>query len=271
MKKLTLSIIIVTWNSEKDIGTCLNSIFRQTFTDFKVVVVDNNSKDKTIQKIKKYPKVDIIKQKSNYFLCKSNNDGIKLAKNKYQSEYFMVLNPDTKLDQNCLAYLVETLNKNPNVGAVGPKIYFWNNENEGKINSAGLIFDGFMQAYDRGFMEEDKGQYDKEEIVDALSGACIMFRGSALEKVGLYWEPLKMYLDDIEIAIRMKKNKYLNIYQPKAILYHSYMASTKQNKSFSISNQKMNAWLLIALRHYKLKSKLAMIKKYLMFKLFNKI
>ncbi|BCX13501.1 MAG: hypothetical protein KatS3mg085_033 [Candidatus Dojkabacteria bacterium] len=216
MKKYKVSIIIVTWNSGKDIKTCLDSLFEQSFKDFKAIVVDNASQDDTVQKVEQYPEVDVIKQKKNYFLCKSNNDGIKYAIKNYQSEYVMVLNPDTKLDSNCLKFLIQTFNKNQNIGAVGPKIYFWNNPNEGKINSAGMIFDNFMQAYDRGFLEEDHGQYDKEEVVPALSGACILFKVEALKKVGLYWEILKMYLDDVEIALRLKKNGFFNILSTKS-------------------------------------------------------
>lgn len=262
--KSTLSIIIVTWNNEKDIKFCLESLKDQSFKDFNIILVDNASKDKTIEVAKKtFPEIQVIKQDKNYYLCKSNNDGIKFAFKEFNPEYIMVLNADTKLEKDTIKILLKEIKKNPKTAAVGPKIKFWNNKNEGLLNSTGLIYDGFLNAYDRGFMEEDKGQYDTKEFVKAVSGACIVYRSIALKKVGLYWEPIKLYLDELELAIRIRKKGYNILYVPEAIIGHSYMKSTSQDKTYRIDRQKAKALLLIALRHYKLKSKLAMIKHFL--------
>lgn len=266
-----VGVVIVTWNNERDIRECLKSLLAQS-QSVEIVVVDNDSKDKTKEIIKKeFPIVKLIEQPKNYLLCKSNNDGIKYLWANSTIEYVMVLNPDTKLEKNTVEVLLRGLQKDEQVAAIGPKILFWKNKNEGKINSAGLIFDGFMQCYDRGFLEKDNGQHNKAENVTALSGACILYRLSALKKSGLYLESLKMYMDDLEMCIRLNKNGYKIMYEPKAILHHAYMASTSQNKEFSISKQKMLAWLLIALKHYPIKSKLAMLKKYIGYKATGKV
>lgn len=259
-----ISIIIVTWNNEADIKFCLESLKSQSFTDFNVILVDNASSDNTVKVAKQtLPEVCIIQQDKNYYLCKSNNDGINFAFERFNSEFIMVLNPDTFLNEDAIKVLLNEISKDEKVAAVGPKILFWNNENEGKINSAGLVYDGFMNAYDRGILEEDKGQYDKTEEVPAVSGACILYRSSALKKTGLYWEPIKMYLDELELAIRLRKKGFKVVYVPKAVIGHSYMKSTSQEKTRKFEKQKSKALLLIAIRHYRLKSKLAMMKHYL--------
>ncbi len=266
-----VSIIIVTWNNEKDIQICLESLKNQIYKDFNVILVDNDSKDNTVEIAKEtYPSLFLIQQKKNYFLCKSNNDGIKYAIQDFKSEYVIVLNPDTKCDPNLISELKSILDKNTTVAAVGPKIKFFDNKYEGLINSTGLIYDGFIQAYDRGIFEKDLGQYDKAENVTAVSGACIMYRANAIQEAGLYWESLKMYLDELELSIRLRKKGWKIMYNPKAILWHSYMASTNQNKDFQISDQKMKAWTLIALRHYPITRKIAMLKHYFKYKLLGK-
>ncbi len=259
-----ISIIIVTWNNSQDIKSCLESVFNQTYKNFNVVLVDNASTDNTVEIVRSnFQSVIILQNKANQYLTRGNNKGIKFSIDTFDPKYIMVLNPDTLLSKNLLSELVNVLEKNPEVGASGPKVIFENDRDKGLINSAGLIFDGFMQAYDRGFLEKDKGQYDKQEYVFGVTGACILYRADMLKDIGLYWEQVRLHLDEVELFIRAKKRNWKVIYNPKAILQHKYMQSTDQNKAYKINNAKKNVWLKIALKHYSLKSKLAMIKKYL--------
>src|SRR5690606_8726875 len=108
---------------------------------------------------KQFPKVTVLKQKFNKYLAPANNIGIRYAIGNFNSEYVLVLNPDTKVEPNLLEVLYEAISRDERIGAVGPKIKFYKNQNQGLINSAGLFFDGFNQAYDIGYMEEDKGQF----------------------------------------------------------------------------------------------------------------
>jgi GT2 family glycosyltransferase len=260
---IKVSVIIVTWNNEKEIEECLNSLRTQTFKDFNIIVVDNASSDSTTRIVRnKYPEVILLKQQKNLFLTGGNNVGIKYAIDHYSPEYTMVLNPDTKLTKDLIKTLVETADLDPKSGAIGPKVKFFNNKNEGLLNSTGIIFDGFAQAYDRGFLEEDKGQYDAMEEMNAVCGVCVLYRVKALKEAGLYWDRIKMYLDELELSIRLRKKGWKIIYNPNALLYHSYMASSDHNKTFRINKQKKKAYLLVALRHYPLKRKMAMIKRY---------
>jgi GT2 family glycosyltransferase len=265
-----ISIVIVTWNNKDDIRSCLESVFKIAYKNFNVIVVDNASSDNTPLIIKQeFPKAILIQNEKNVFLTGGNNAGIHLAIKNYSAQFVMVLNPDTVVQNNLLKVLLETCNSDDKVGAVAPKVIFAKGENKGKINSTGLVYDGFMQAYDRGIFEEDKGQYDALEEVKAVSGTCILYRTQALKEVGLYYEPIKMYLDDLEISIRLRKKNWKIIYNPYTEILHSYMASTVANKNFDREKQKMEAWLLIALRHDSIKAKLAMLRKYVSFTYFS--
>ena len=263
-----VGVVIVTWNNAKDIRECLQSLQDQDYPNLKVLIVDNASTDETVRIVKEeFANVEIIERDKNYYLSPSNNIGIKYLIDKYNVEYIMVLNPDTKLSKNLVIQLKESLDKDSNTIASGPKVKFYQNQFDGKINSAGLIFDGFKQAYDRGFEEADVGQFDKEEYVFGVTGACIMYKASYLAEIGFYWEKIKLYMDELELFIRSNKAGYKVIYNPKATLYHKWMRSADQHKIEKINKIKARAWLWIALRHYTFKSKLAMIKDYL----FNRI
>jgi GT2 family glycosyltransferase len=266
-----LSVVIVTWNSEKDISESISSLQSQTFKDFNIILVDNNSHDNTLALVKRnFPEVVVLPQKKNLFLTGGNNTGIQYALNNFHPEFILVLNPDTKLENESLEILLKTIEQNDRIGAVGPKIKFWRNKYEGLINSAGLIFDGFMQAYDRGYMQEDLGQFNTTEKVFGVSGACILYRSKMLKETGLYWDSIKMYLDEVELFIRAKKNHWDVVYTADTTIGHNYMQSTGNNKNFKKEKQMMRAFLLIALRHYSLLKKLAMIKKYIEFKFSRK-
>lgn len=261
--EINISVVIVTWNSEKDIEECLSSLRSQTYKDFNVILVDNASSDRTKEIVEKnFPEVEILAQEKNLFLTGANNLGIKHAMKNYKPEFVMVLNPDTKLDSNLIETLLSSMNEQK-VGAVGPKVKFYKNSKEGLINSAGLKFDGFSQAYDIGFEQKDSEKYNSVQEVFGVTGACILYRVKMLEEIGLYWPRIKLYLDEVELFIRAKKAGWKVIYNPKTTLWHKYMASTDQLKIERINKLKKDAWLWIALRHYSLQSKFAMLMHYL--------
>jgi GT2 family glycosyltransferase len=112
-------------------------------------------------------------------------------------------------------------------------------------------------------MEADHGQYDRDEEVFGVTGTCILFRTKMLGEVGLFWQPLKMYLDEVELFIRARKSGWKVLYTGETEVGHKYMQSTAQNKLLQVEKQTKRNWLLIALRHYPWKSKLAMVRNYL--------
>lgn len=257
----TIAIVIVTWNNEKEIKIVLDSIKTQTYNNYKVVVVDNNSSDLTCKIVSSYKWVKLLKREKNYYLSPSNNFGINFAIKEYSPEYIMVLNPDTQLSENVLEIFINSLESDSKIGAIGPKLKFFNNNDAGLINSAGLFYDGFLQAYDTGFMQKDTGQFNTSQIVFGVSGACIMYKTLMLKQIGLYWEAITMYMDEVELFIRANKAGFKVLYQPKAVVFHSYMRSTDQNKLYKMEQYKKMAWLKIALRHYPFVKKLAAIKQ----------
>jgi len=256
-----VSVVIVTWNNEKDIEECLDSLKTQSFKDFNVVVVDNHSKDSTAKIVReKYSDFShLIELPDNIYLTGGNNVGMEFSIKNYSPEFVMVLNPDTKCEPNLIEELLKPMSDR-NVGATGPKVKFYKNKNEGLINSAGILYDGFRQAYDIAFLEKDDGQFNEQKEVFGVTGACILYRVAMLEQIGLYWTRIKLYLDEVELFIRAKEKGWKVIYQPTTTLLHKYMQSTDQIKNKAIEKTKRDAWLWIALRHYSFKAKLAMLK-----------
>src|SRR3989344_7017740 len=110
---MLLSVIIVSYNTQELLRTCLESVLKSLENiDGEIFVVDNNSHDNTVKVIKeKFPKVTLIANKRNLGFSKANNQALKKAKGKY----FLVLNPDTELKQGTLAKMIGFMRKNKDV------------------------------------------------------------------------------------------------------------------------------------------------------------
>jgi hypothetical protein len=262
----TVCAVVVTYNSQKDILDCLKSLKDQNYPKLsKIIVVDSASSDRTVELIKQntFEKLILEASPKNLYFAGGNNEGIKIAIQNYSPDYIALLNPDAYADKNWISSMVKIAESDLKVGIVGAKTLFWDNQNAGLLNSCGLVFDGFMQAYDRGFMEEDIGQYNKTEEIVAVSGCNMLLRVSMLNQTGSFYEKMQMYLEDLELCLRAKKHGWKVIYTSDSTVGHKYMQSTSQNISVRKKRKILKNWLLIALRHYSYKSKLAMVKKVL--------
>lgn len=265
-KQPLVTIIIVTWNNQEEIRDCLESIKKSGYKNYNIVIVDNASQDSTTEIISEdFPDFDLIKNVTNKYFTGGNNIGFKYAINKYNPDFLLILNPDTIVEKDVISKLVEVAQSDEKIGAVGPKIKFKGGENDGKINSASLFYDNFHSAYDLGFGEVDKGQFNYTKEVFAVTGTCILFRSQVIKKTGGFWEILKMYVDEVELLIRVNKLGWKVIYTGEAIVWHKYMKSTSQEHETNYDKLKMRNWLLIALRHYSVRDKLRMIRDYLKF------
>jgi len=217
-----VSIVVVTWNSGQHIQNCLECIFSQSFDNYEIIVVDNASKDTSIEEItQKYPHVKAIRNKKNLGFCKACNQGIKAS----QGEFILILNPDVFPETSFLEELVESLLTNTHYGSVGGKLLLITHGKKSNIiDSTGLFLVKSFRARDRGNLKEDRGQYDKGGSVFAVCGAAVLFRRDTLERVKVgeeyFDEDFFAYYDDLDLGWRIQLSGYENGYSPKAIAYH---------------------------------------------------
>src|SRR3989338_8157577 len=231
-----VSIQIVTWNSMRYIFDCLESLMRQTFRDFSILVIDNGSDDGTVGFIRaNYPTVSVLQNFRNLGFAKANNQGILLSK----SEYVLVFTRDLILTEDFLRQLVDFPKKHPGGGSFGEKIlkiYREAPESFGEeaalgeiiksdvIDSAGLEIYKSRQVIDRGEGKKDEGQYDRSEEVFGVSGAGVLYRKAALSDTMIKNESFDQdffaYKEDIDLAWRLRLYGWESWYAPLAVCYH---------------------------------------------------
>lgn len=234
-----ISIIIPNWNGLKYLKKCLKSVFVQTYKNYEVIVVDNNSTDNSKEWIKEnFHKVQIIANSTNYGFAESINIGIKKA----IGDYVVILNNDTKVDELWLQKLVEVADSNNKIGMVACLIFYPDHQ----INSAGLILGKNGCVYNRGIILEK----DKFEIKEEIFGPCgcaALYKKEMLKEIGLFDPKYFAYYEDVDLAFRARLCGWKCIYTPEAIIYHHCSKTTKKLGSFKINilAERNKIWTII--------------------------
>jgi GT2 family glycosyltransferase len=235
---MKLSVIIVNYNVQHFLEQCLHSVRKAARNvSSEVFVVDNNSVDGSTAMVKeKFPEVILIENKKNTGFSYANNQAIKVSK----GEYVLLLNPDTVVEEDTFEKVIAFMDAHPDAGGLGVKML------DGKGNflpesKRGLptpsvafykIF-GFSKLFPRSrtFGRYHLGFLDKDETneVEILSGAFMLMRKAALDKVGLLDETFFMYGEDIDLSYRIILGGYKNYYFPETRIIHYKGESTKKS------------------------------------------
>ena len=230
-----VSIVIVTYNSARVIGACLESLRAHGTDAHEVIVVDNASSDGTADLIEReHPWAHVIRRAKNGGLSAAVNDGVSLARGRY----VMALNPDTCLDSDAITPLVTYLREHPDVGIVAPKLL----DDDGTLQLSCRRFPGYGTAlfgryapltklmpgnrWSRDYLMQD---YDhaSERDVDWVSGAAMMFPRAVWERLGGWDAGFFMFNEDVDFCRRVHDGGMRVVYYPHAALYHTIGVSKR--------------------------------------------
>ncbi|MDR0801191.1 glycosyltransferase [Fluviicola sp.] len=233
-----IAVIIVNYNVVFFLEQCLNSVVKAMKQELaEVWVVDNNSVDGSVEMVReKFPWVRVIANKDNKGFSKANNQAMELSECKYQ----LLLNPDTVIEEDTLHKVVRYMDEHPDVGGLGVRMVdgkgiFLPESKRGlptpavafyKIFGISRIFpkSKIFGKYHLGYLSE----FETNEI-EILSGAFMLMRKEALDKVGLLDEEFFMYGEDIDLSYRIIKGGYKNVYFPETRIIHYKGESTKKS------------------------------------------
>jgi GT2 family glycosyltransferase len=224
-KKLPfVSIVVVNFNGRHFLKECFGSLAELNYPRqrLEIIMVDNGSVDGSIEYMaESYPYIKIIKNDANNY-SRANNLGIKAAK----GEYIALLNNDTQVEKNWLIALVEAMQKDNHIAAVGSKIVFL----DGKIQSTGHIEFPYHYWGDRGLCEDDQHQYETVQEVKSISNCSALYRREIFEKIGTFDEDFNMYMEDVDMAFRIRSKKYRILYSPESLVYHHLHGSGQDDE-----------------------------------------
>ena len=254
---MKLSIIIVNYNVKYYLEQCLLSVERAIEDiDAEVIVVDNHSKDGSVEYIEqRFPWVTCISSLHNLGFARANNLAIKQS----NSEYVLLLNPDTFISENIIADVLNFMDNHKNAGGLGVTMLTTSGsrakESRRGFPSPMVSFYKMMGLCDRFPNHPKFGHYymsnmpwDKSGQMEVISGAFCLLRRTALDKVGLLDEAFFMYGEDIDLSYRILKGGFENWFFPSTILH--YKGESTQRSSFRYVHVFYAAMLIFFRKHY---------------------
>lgn len=220
---MKVSVIIPSWNGKGLLKDCLESLSKQTFRDFEIIVVDNGSSDGSVEYIQSNDvTIKLVRNKKNRGFAGGINSGVKES----HAKYVVFLNNDTAVDKNWLKYLVECADNHPEVFSVNPKLL--NFSDRKLIDGVGIQINEVGQARSIGWQEKDSGQYEKEQYIFGATGGASLFVREKFIKLGMFDESFFMYSEEVDLAFRAQFAGWKSIYCPKAVVFHKHKATAKK-------------------------------------------
>ena len=231
---MDLSIVIVNYNVFDDVLECIGSINNNIKKlDYEIIVVDNNSANRDIEKLSDYfPGVKLILNSDNRGFGHANNIGV----SKASGDYIVLVNPDIIFTDNSLEIMYEFINTNSNIGVVGPVQVKPNSGIEYYYTFFPSIYSRLMQEFRLymtapvmkkrfyNFLDENikKG---KPFEVDWVMGSCMMLKRQLFNETGAFDEAFFLYEEETELEFRIKRSGLQNYMHPGAKVLHNHHSS----------------------------------------------
>ncbi len=193
---------------------------RSDYDNLEVVLVDNGSPDGSGDRLKSaFPDVCFIQTGRNLGYTGGNNRGIEAAL-RIDPRYVLVLNNDTVVDPGCVSCLVDAAESLPCVGAVGAKILEYQRPDRIWFAGGSLSRVRMIGKHQQAGELDGKAGVAQTREVSFLTGCCLLLPRGVLHEVGSFKEELFMYVEDVELCLRLVAAGYRLYYQPRARLWH---------------------------------------------------
>jgi N-acetylglucosaminyl-diphospho-decaprenol L-rhamnosyltransferase len=254
---MDLSIIIVTWQNEKEIGPCLRSVFAcADGLKIEVFVIDNGSHDGTRNAIQdavreaKNISVKMIWNDENRGFAAAVNQGMKLS----TGDFVLLLNPDTQLTPGSLQTMLNYLRTRPDIGVAGGKVLNPDGRVQPsvrrfpKLSDQMIILTKFYRFFPKLVSSYfcDGFDYEKEQEVDQVRGAFFWVSRKLIDKIGnLDEKSFFCWFEEVDYCFCAKEAGFKVVYVPSSAATHAGGASFGQEQSF----QKQR-WLNRSMRNY---------------------
>ena len=243
-----VSIVIPTSDHSDVLSRCLSGLLQMThYQNLEIILVDTASKEaETLQLYEKYAgdsRIKVIHNAPPFNFARACNVGANTA----AGSLLLFLNNDIEiLHKEWLNRMVQWFEW-PEIGAVGPKLVY----PDGKIQHAGIVvgLGGLAAHLFLGAKEHRSsifGSDDWYRNVSAVTGACILIRKEAFEKVYGFDEEFQLNFSDVDLCLKVRQNGYRIVYTPQARLIHHESVTHRRRLprvDFEKANERLKNWL----------------------------
>lgn len=236
-----LSVVIPTWNGAGHLRACLTALAAQTRPPDEVIVVDNGSTDGTAALLRaEFPTARLLANRRNEGFARATNQGILAAR----GEVVVALNNDTVPAPAALAALAAALLADDRLGACAATQVFAARPD--RINAAGLLIGRDLTAVEVGLGRPVTALPAAPWPVFGASGGAAAYRRAALDDAGLFDERFFAYLEDVDLAWRLRLRGWRAAAAPAARVAHAYSATAGADSAFKRYHLARNrVWYLV--------------------------
>lgn len=251
-KRPDVSLAIASFNTRDLLRDCLQSVYETTHgdLDIEVVVTDNHSTDGSAEMVEReFPSAILIRNDHNVGFGRATNQALAAATGRF----LLLLNPDTRVRPRAIRLMKEFLERNPDVGVVGPKVWYptgriqrtartFPNLLTGIFNSKSILTRLFPDnPWSRAYTATD-ADYERTRDVDWLCGACLMTPRKVYEEVGGFDERYFLYSEDVDWCMDIKKKGYRRVYYHEPEILHYEEQTKKTIPVFCIRHRHLSMW-----------------------------
>jgi GT2 family glycosyltransferase len=219
LESARISVIIPNWNGAHHLPTCLDSLCRQDYHNFEVLVVDNASSDTSMEVLGRYPEFQVLRQKHNLGFTGACNAGLKASRGTVR----VLLNNDTETHPQWLSAIAAAFADHPEVGLVASKMLLFDQRDV--LHTAGDYVTPDGLAHNRGIWRQDAGQFNRRAYLFSACGGSAAYRASMLDEIGLLDDDFFFSFEDVDLAWRAQLAGWRCLFVPEAIVYHKLKAS----------------------------------------------
>ncbi len=224
-----VTIITVNFDHPEVTLDLLASLRLITYPNIEIIVVDNDSPNDDPAILKQsYPEIIFIQSTENLGFAGGNNLGIRQAKGKY----ILFINNDTVVDPGFLEPLITKCESNSKIGAVSPKIKFYDHPDTIQFCGQAPMNNYTMRSHGIGHGVIDQGQFEQDTLTHFVHGAAMMVPISVIAEVGLMPECYFLYYEELDWCASIKKAGYELWYVHNSSILHKESISTGKMSPF---------------------------------------
>lgn len=245
-----ISIVIVSWNVRGLLIACLRSIERFVRTPHEVIVVDNHSRDGTVETVRReFPEVVVIANDANHGFARANNQGWQ----KSTGRYVCFLNPDTEMIMDPFPPIIEYVAGHQGVGCIGPELLNSDRSHQPSVRRFPRLADQLLVLLKlrwlgaclsplRSYMPVEP---TRAQPVEQVMGAALVFPRAVLERAGTFDEGYWIWFEEVDLCRRLHQRGYDVVYLPAAKIVHHGGRSFAQHMSLA-----KQVWFMKSLTRY---------------------
>jgi len=226
MNEPLVHVLVINWNGREHLDACFQSLLAGTYPNVRYILVDNASDDDSVRLVRDQfghdPRVGILVCPENLGWSGGNNVAMERSLEE-GADYIFLLNNDTATAPDALEKLVAMAESRPEIGALAPKMVLFDHPEI--LNSVGLECSIIGASWDKGVGRLDTPRWNNPEPVIGVCGGACFLRAAVLRRTGLLPADFGIYLDDLDLSLRIWNAGFEVWSCPEAVVRHKFSST----------------------------------------------